>query len=304
MKKLILYIASFVLMLFIAACQRPQPTELVADEDVSESNLDIKTIPLESEFIYTNGYDSTAVSSPVPRFSNVISVSSIKKTYRDKTYKAGLATAVFFDKAQPVRGPGGRMLGYRTRVLGLVSFENVSARMMPFVGTFREMGMPKDTVLGYYYILYKSENSGDAFVFRPDSKINFKLKAMNRTEQIDIVTPVEVSGEVNVTGSRQNKTLSFILKWNGIKEGKIEIVAGGIKHGSSNVKPFFSIQAPDNGKVKIPPNLIKNIPLEEFSRLVFTLVRRKVTQNESNSILKDNSIVAQSIHSIQLDVPN
>ncbi|MGE5399501.1 MAG: hypothetical protein ACM3S2_03800 [Ignavibacteriales bacterium] len=303
MKKIFIHIGLFVLLVSLAACNKPQPTELFSDDPQEQSNLEITTISPENEFIYSSGYDSTALSSLNSKFSSVISVSSVKTTYKARTVRISLASAVFFDKAQPVKGPGGKMFSYRTKSPGVVSFENVPARMMPFIGTFRDMGMRKDTLLGFYYLLYKYDNQGDPFIFQHDSHIDFKLKTMTRTEHFEIPTPAEILGEVDLTGSLQKKNLEFTLRWNGIKQEKVEVIVGGTNGSGTAVTPFFSLHAQDNGKTRIPASLLKNLPLDQFGRIVFTLIRKKVTQYDSNSTLKDNSIVAQSVHSIQVDIP-
>jgi hypothetical protein len=127
---------------------------------------------------------------------------------------------------------------------------------------------------------------------------------MNRFEEIEITTPKEISGEISANGSLKTRDLNFNIKWDPADQGKIGILISGFTKGNSNVVPLLRLFAKDNGNVNIPASLLKDYPLQRFDRIVFTLTRKKVTEYQPISVLlKDNLIVAQTIHSIQLDIP-
>ncbi|MDP4173988.1 MAG: hypothetical protein Q8933_08475 [Bacteroidota bacterium] len=305
MKKLSAYILITLIPLLLFACSKPLPTELVGNESSDEqSSLEFNTISSDDELLYKNGYDSTGTDLSVPSTSVVISASSIKTTYKSKTEVKELAEAAFFDREMPVKRQGGKLLGYRTKLLGVVSFNNLQARVVPFMASFREHGAIKDTLLGSYFLLYKNNNSGDPFNFVHDSNIHFRLKGiMNRSDEFEISTPKEISAEVDVSGSLSNNDLSFKIKWDKALQGKIQILISGLSISQKNTVPFAKIYTDDKGLAKIPSSFLKDFPLANFDRIVFTLSRRKTTEYKSGSIIKDNTIVAQTIHSIQLDIP-
>ena len=74
MKKYFLYI--IVLFAFIySGCDKPGPTELVADEETYD--VEILGKDINDEF-YSNGYDSSGVIEDRSNFASIISVSGIK----------------------------------------------------------------------------------------------------------------------------------------------------------------------------------------------------------------------------------
>lgn len=305
MKKSIINILIALIPFIWLACSKPLPTELTEDNSSQENGLEINTISSDSELLYSNGYDSTGTELTIPKASSIISVSSIKTSYKTRTNRTGLAEAIFFDRGAPVMHPNGRIIGYRTKNPGVVSFDNIPARLMPFVTYFKDKGAIKDTLLGQYYLLYKYNNSGDPFTFVHNSRVVFKLKfLMNKFEEIEIPTPEEISGEITVNGSLKSKDLSFLIRWEPADQGKIGIVISGFTKGNSGAVPLIKLFTSDKGKVNIPASLLKDYPLENFDRIIFTLTRKKITEYQPVSIiLKDNLIVAQTIHSIQLDIP-
>ncbi|MCX6150640.1 MAG: hypothetical protein NTX22_08970 [Ignavibacteriales bacterium] len=306
MKKLFIHIVVFILAFVLYSCEKPSPTELAVDENQTNENLAIEVIAKEPDnFVYSNGYDSTGITSPVPNFSSVISVSSVKTTYKTKTIKIVLAQAIFFDKNQPIKIRSGRTVGYKTRTLGMVLFDEHPARLVPFIVHRKEHNAVRDSVVGSYHILYKKENIGDPFNFVHESNVDFKLRVMgNIVTHFQIPTPKEIIGSVEIKGNN-NLERNFLLSWNGSTQGKIDVVIGGIKKGvdKKEVFPFFKLRARDNGELLIPAYLWKDFPFSLYDKIVFTFIRQKVFDYEPNSTLNDHSISAQSIHSIQLDIP-
>jgi hypothetical protein len=301
MKKIVKYIALIIIPVLFFSCEKPSPTELISsDIDIP----DIQTISNDTEvYIYSNGYDTTGITSTVPQASSVISLSLSKITAGSQTSNVTLAEAYFFDKSKPVKTHSNKTVGFRTKTPGTVLFGKKKARVTDFRVKYKDQGMVKDTALGQYYLLHKRGKSGDQLNFVHGSIVNFELQTDSSPFQTEIPTPEEISGAVEISGSRHNSNLEFNLKWNKTDQDTIEIIIGGKIKGSQAVFPFFKLNAPDNGKLKIPAFLLKNFPFARFDKIVFTFIRKKIKVIDPNSILGDNYISARSIHSIYIDIP-
>jgi hypothetical protein len=307
MKRIIKDILVLVFLFGFYSCEKPAPTELTQDENISENNLEIEIIPTDSpDLVYSNGYDSTAITSPIPKYSSIISVGDVKTTYKSKTINSVLAQAIFFDKGQPVNIRQGRVIGYRTRTLGSVFFDDRRAGLVPYIIHFRDFGAVKDSSVGSYHLLYKRENIGDHINFRYESSIDFKLKVLGSLAvNFQIPTPKEIIGEAEVVAGTAGAERNYLLNWNGSNKGKIDIVIGGIKKTSytQEIFPFFKLRTPDDGRLLIPSYLLKDFPYSQYNKIVFTFIRQITYDYEPNNTLDDHSITAQSIHSVLLDIP-
>ena len=305
MKRIINYIAILILAVTFYSCQKPAPTELVTNDSESQDKVTISIVPNEPDsFEYTNGYDSTGIISPVPKYTSVVTVSSTKTTYKSNTTNAYLAQAIFYDKTKPINLRTGKLIGFRTRSLGIVQFGNHIARLAPL--SIKIKNSAKDSVIGFYHLLYRKSNFGDPFEFNFNSKIDFKLKIMGIPPvNFQIPTPEEISGSIESSGSLTKGNLRYTLKWNGINDGKIDIIIGGIKRGfnKSEVSPFLNLRTADDGELILPASLLKDFPFNQFERVVFTFIRKKVVDKFTDNTLEDNFIAAYSIHNIQLGIP-
>ncbi len=304
MKNLIKYVFIIFLAAAFYSCEKPAPTELVADES---AGLEIEIVPLEPDaYDYSTGYDSTGVIGAKQKYSSVITVSSIKTSNKNLTTQSTVARAIFYDKTLPIFTSNGRMVCYRTRKLGGVYFENRLAKEVDLSIKILNKGAAKDTVIGKYHLLHKRNNIGDPFEFNFNSFIDFKLKLMGTTlTQFQIPTPQEITGSVETSGNLQDADNLFTLRWNGNGNGNIYIIIGGIKKasGTSAVFPYFKLTATDNGSLTIPAYLLKNLPYNNLNKIVFTFIRGKKIDSNQDNTLKDNFIAAYSIHNIQLDIP-
>ena len=74
-----------------------------------------------------------------------------------------------------------------------------------------------------------------------------------------------------------------------------------MEHGHFFSIPVYKIRTPDDGEFFVPDRLLNKLPLNRFSKIVFTFVRlkEKIEGKQNNLLL----ISAQSIHSIVLDIP-
>src|SRR3990172_9780719 len=158
------YIIIFLFAVIFYGCDKPAPTELVEDQD----QLDVAVIAkdLDDEF-YSNGFDSTGVAENPTRFTNLITISGIKITTAASTERTSFAQAIFFDRNFPIRR-NGVLIGFRTRVLGMVRFNNIAAKLVPFIST--------DTTLGFKYILNGGRRPHhDPFSFDFGSLVKFEF---------------------------------------------------------------------------------------------------------------------------------
>ena len=299
MKNLIKYFLICLLGIIVVYCNEPAVTELVsADSD----EFDIELLSPSTQNLVFTGYDTTGVVTPAPQFSVVISLSGIKNTYQGAEINQSLMTAAFFDKNLPVYSHNGRLIGYRTRVLGRVRFGIDSANVRELRIRFRENGFIRDTLLGFQHILYSGRNMhGQSQTFPYNSKVRFRLSPfLGNSVDFEIPTPPEVTGQLNTIGSVQNGNLQAEVIWNGLPSGRIEIVLGGILKSRTDILPLYRLTTKDDGKLVIPASLLKNIPFNLFDGLVITLIRR---YRSSDNSLQDHFIVSQSVHNIRIDIP-
>lgn len=290
----------------LGSCQEPSPLELKDDSSGGDDKVEVEALQSVSEgVVYSSGYDSTGVVSSYSDASSIITVSAIKTTFKGRTARAALAQAVFRDKTQPVRLPNGTLIGYRTHAPGVVSFDNVPARLSDLKVKFRYHSVLMDTLLGKYYLLYKKEGRGDAFDFLFDSRMNFRLRLPGgEAVQTEIQTPSEISADVVASGSQEKHDLAFTLKWNApaIRGEKIDIVIGGVRKGREESSALYRISTSDDGSLVLPGYLLSSFPFSLHEKLVFTFIRRKILENSSGQ-LNDSYILAQSIHNVQYKIP-
>ncbi|MEW6701863.1 MAG: hypothetical protein AB1298_04020, partial [Bacteroidota bacterium] len=195
MKQLLKYFWAVFVFLGITSCGVPSPTELIDD---TTENIEIKVIPDQpTVYDYTNGYDSTGIFDPFIDKSSIISVSGIRNTNYEFLYQDKYYFAQFNDKTKPVYF-NGKLLGYKTKFVESVRFDNIQAQAVSHTMSFRYNDMKKDTALGYkYVVLSRMMPDGQATKFPYNSKISFKLGAgRNINIQFDIPTPPEIVGEV------------------------------------------------------------------------------------------------------------
>jgi hypothetical protein len=304
-KRTVEYIIISILVIIHYSCQKPSPTELVSNNSMPQDNVTVSIVQNEpNTFEYSNGYDSTGIISPEPKYTSLITVSSVTTSNKSTTANSYLARAIFYDKTKPINLVSGRTIGFGTRNMGIVQFGNHFARLTPLLMKIKHAA--RDSVIGNYYLLYRKNNFGDPFEFDFNSKIDFRLKIMgNPAIYFQIPTPVEISGIIESSGSITQGNLKYTLKWNGINDGKIDIIIGGIMkgHNKAEVSPYLNLRTEDDGDLKLPVSLLKNFPFNQFDRIVFTFIRKKVVDKFTNSTLEDNYIAAYSIHNIQMDIP-
>lgn len=296
MMKILLQISAAILIFYFMGCSDPAPTELIPDDDPLE--IEVITKNLEDEF-YNNGYDSTGVAELPLNFSKVITVSGIKLTKNNHTLNGAHAQAIFFNKNAPVFS-NGRLIGYRTFDADSVLFNNKKAKEIPFIIKFRSPSGTADTILGPKYNLSQRPfNQDENFNYAYNSSVNIKVKP--GTADLNVPTPPEVFGKVQIEGNRLNKNIFIRLEWNATTGNQFEIILGAVKANSNKSFPLFRLKTRDDGKLLIPVKLIKDVTKEDFKSLVFTFIKKYdgIFQSDGGQLF----VLSQSTHSIVADIP-
>lgn len=301
MKNLLKYLITAAVGLSLFGCDKPAPTELIDDTDFAEYEVLGKDI--NDEF-YSNGFDTTGVTQDFREIPNLIALSGIKVTdIHGNKDEFSFAQTIFFDRSEKVFSPGGRFLGYRSIIPGIIRFDNKIARVVPFHIRYRENAALHDTTLGNKYVLFSGRQGGmDDFRYRHNSLINFRLNIFFGEEiSFNIPTPIEITGGVELLGSRSNDDLRALLRWNRGNTPDIIIIIGARLRNRDLVMPLYGVKTIDDGRLLIPPRFINKIPIQHFDRLVITFIRRFENTFDTNG--GDLLISSQSIHSIIVNLP-
>lgn len=307
MKTILKYLTAFLFYLLVYSCSEPNPTELTPDDASGEEEFSVEVLAKDPEnYDYATGYDSTGVIEPSPGNSALISISGIKTSRNNTVDKALLALAVFYDRNQPVQNSMGRIIGFKTRIFGRVSFDSDSALIVPHRINYFDKGIRKDTLLGLKHVLLKTAHGNSPFdIFPYNSAVTFSLQPILMPEvRIAVPTPEEITGSVEIIGRRDERNLAFILKWNAVNRGETEIILGGQRKGDRRVFPFYRIKTADDGLLRIPSRMLVPIPFDQYDKIVITFIRRRVKEFYQQQIFDNSFISAQSIHNIIINVPD
>ncbi len=300
MKKIFTYYALLIMLgLLLVSCDKPAPTELV-DNTTDEADYELLNDPTSENYL-TSGVDTSGITQDFnsPNLVNLISISGIKITANNHTDEYSLAQAFFFDKSKPIYNSNNRIIAYKTWTPGFVYFDGNRARIVDHKIRYHDGGMLRETTIGKKYFLW----SGiiDPYVFPYNSSTNFKLTWFVDSVMFPIKTPVEITGSVQVSGHKSSNDLQVDLKWNAENLNRITVVIGLIKHGQLFPIPVYRIKTADDGEFIVPNKLLNKLPLDGFSKIIFTLIRSKEKHDgNANNLL---FLSAQSIHSIVLDIP-
>ena len=294
------------LAVFVYRCSNPGPTELIDNGTATNENVEIEVVsPNPDTYVYTNGYDSTGIVDPYIDKTSVISLSGIHYTNFDQgpEYSA-YYYAVFNDKSKPIVNHNGRQLGFSSRNIGMVRFNNLPAAVVPNRIQYKDMQETRDTVVGFRYILTNEMMMPhNRLEFPYDSYVNIKIETnRNSSFQVDVPTPPEVIGQVKTVGSLSQRNFALELTWNGTNEGKIEILIGQPARTGREIFPLLKVTGPDKGRLSISHAYFDKLPADS-KQLVITFIRRLVKDVPDNEILNDSYIIAQSIHNINIDIP-
>lgn len=303
MKNILTYLVLLLTGLILFSCDKPAPTELV-DDLSNDFEVEFLTKDLNDNYI-TSGTDTSGITQDLTGITNLISVSGIKFTRKTRTDYISLAQTMFFDKSKPVKYSNGRILAYETIIPGIIKFNGLEARIVPYEIRFRDMGIPKVAVLGEKYVLYNIwQGIPDQFFYNYNSHIGFEFQpntGQGNHINFNIQTPPEITGKVILDGSRKNRNIEAILVWNGEGHKRISVIVGVIKQGQINSIPIYKIRTRDDGRLRIPKRFFSELPLGDLEKVVFTFVRS--FENLHSSGNNELFVSSQSIHSIVIDIP-
>jgi hypothetical protein len=303
MKNLLTYLFIAYIGLFLFGCDKPAPTELFDDSQEDLAEYEILGKDINDEF-YSNGFDTTGITQDLQELPNLIALSGIKVTdIHGNMDEFSFAQSVFFDRTKKIFSPGGRFLGYRSIVPGIIRFDHKLSSVVPFRIHYREGDVLRDTTLGNKYVLFSGRHGNmNNFRYRHNSQMNFQINIFFGEEiSFDIPTPREITGNVEILGNRNDDDLRALLQWNRGNTHDVTIVIGARLRDRHIVMPLYRVRTRDDGGLLIPPRFINQIPFQHFDRIVFTFIRRF-----ENTIHSDNSdllVSSQSIHSIIVNLP-
>jgi hypothetical protein len=303
MKNILTYFVIFITGLLLFSCDKPAPTELINDVP-DELEVEILTKDLDDNYT-TSGADTSGITQDITGIANLISVSGIKITHANKTNHISLAQAMFFDKSRPVRYSNQRILAYKTITPGVIRFNGIEARRVPYEIKYWDMKQPKVALLGEKYLLvnyffgfpdqfFYNYNASVSFEFVPDS-------GQGNNVSVNISTPPEITGRVILNGSRSNRNIEAALEWNGTGVRRITLIVGVTRNGQQNSIPIYKIKTADDGQLTIPKRFFNGLPLNELDKITITFVRS--IENYHNSGVNQLLVSSQSIHSILIDIP-
>ena len=305
MKTAIKYL-SLIAVSLLVSCGNPAPTELY-DDTTLQDNKGVKIGTPSTG----GGYDSTGVSNQLIDKTTIISVSGIKNNNYGSYSPNESYYAQFNDKSKPIIIPIENKIGYRTKVMGNVFFKGIQAQIQPFILTYPINNLLKDTLVGSKYVLSSSmmigHNNNNNSGFPYNSKVNFRLDIGKGVPiQFDIPTPPEITAKVTFSGSFSAQTIQMDLNWEAKNIGDIEVTIATFAEmgmGTQTI-PRLKLVGSDNGKMKVPSNLLQSIPLDKNKSILVTVTRRMIKEIPFNETIGDNYIVAQSIYNIQVQIPN
>jgi hypothetical protein len=301
MKKLLTYLIISASVFILISCDKLAPTQLI-DDTTDEFEVELLNKDLENP--YSSGTDTSGITQDLTGITNLISVSGIKITTKNRTNEFSLAQAMFFDKSKPIKYSDGRLLAYKTIIPGTIKFNGTEAHIVPYRIRYREGGTPKDTLIGGKYLLYNIANGvPDPFYFPYDASVSFEYVPFIGGNNIsfNIVTPYEINGTVSLNGNRSNKNLEATLSWNGRGEKRVLVIVCLLKPGQMQSIPIYKMKTADDGEMRIPGRYLNQLPLDRFEKIVFTFIR----SNEGFRGSGNNELLvsSQSIHSIVIDIP-
>ncbi|MCZ6701988.1 MAG: hypothetical protein O6940_02985 [Ignavibacteria bacterium] len=303
MKKLLTYLFIVSVGLFLFGCDKPAPTELFDDSQEELAEYEVLGKDINDEF-YSNGFDTTGVTQDLNELPNLISLSGIKVTNIHKqTDEFSFAQSIFFDRTKKIFSPGGRFLGFQSITPGIVRFDNKIARIVPLIVRYRENSILQQTILGDKYNLFSGRHGNmDDFHYRHNSLMNFRINIFSGDQvSFDIATPVEITGIVEILGSRNHGDLRALLHWNRGNTPDITIIIGAGVRDRDIIMPLYRIRTRDDGELLVPTRFIKEIPLQNFDGVVFTFIRRfEGTHQDDRG--NDLLVSSQSIHSIVVNL--
>lgn len=303
MKKLILIL---VYGFLIWSCNEQAPTQLLDDTQTTNEEFEVEVLPREQNiFDYASDYDSTGIIEPSQVDYSVITANGIKNTFKNVTIRQAYFETVLLDKSMPLRHKSGRIIGFMSNTNGNVKFNNELASVVQRKISIMKNGIAVDTIAGTMFQLKKRYlfNNPNRFPYGSNVQFEYEKSMMgNHRMSLNIPTPNEISGEIQLEGSRNTRNLKAKLNWNPLSNDNIEIIIGGTRNDKIKIKPLFRIRTKDDGELIIPWSFLRTIPFQEFDQLIISFER--VRKNKiTNQIIGESLVVSKSIHNIRFEIP-
>lgn len=301
MKKILTYLIIAGTIFYLVSCDKPAPTQLFDDTN-DDYEVELLNKNIDDQYI-SSGSDTSGIIQKLTGITNLVSVSGIKITDKNRTREFSLAQAFFFDKSKPIKYSDGRLLSYQTITPGIIKINGTEANIVPYNIRYRDEGMARDTLIGNKYLLYNLFSGWpDPFYYSHSSSVScgFTPFIGGNTIDFSIFTPQEIIGSVAISGSRQGKNLEAILNWNPNGRGKVYVIIGLMRYNQLSSIPLYKIRTKDNGQLRLPGRYLNQLPLQNFEKIVFTFVRSiEAYYGSGNNVLLTS---AQSIHSIVIEI--
>ncbi|MHB8906153.1 MAG: hypothetical protein ACYC4T_09255 [Melioribacteraceae bacterium] len=303
------YLILFIPLLSLISCGDPSPVEFT-DNTITTENINVGIVPAKpSTYVYSNGYDSTGIIEPFINKNTIVNVSGIHNSnygsFADGTYYF----ALFNDKTKPVLGPGNSVVGYKSKSVISVFFNNVQAQQESnSMKMMNQQHTQVDTSLGLKYVLSNGMahgmHGGLNNPFPYGSSINVRINdGSNPTYQFDLPTPNEIIGQIKLQGAVSTNNLSIELTWNGNANDSLNVIIGTVNQSSNDANPLFLFKIANTNSLKVPWSILEKIQFNQTKYLVVTLIKRIIKGISYNAVLKDSYIASQSIHNIKVDIP-
>lgn len=272
--KPILYIS----LLFLLSCENPVPVDLIDSSQQSEDDLEIEVLSTNpDDETNSSDVDTTGYNNPRFDYQGEIFLSKNIINYQSTTVESNFAQTILFDKSNPIRNWNNRIVGYHSRDLLNVRYNNHYARKVRYTVKVNQGGNIVDSVLGNKYILFYKSNFiySDSIDFEFGSPVNVELvHSPARRFSRDLLMPEKILGNIKINTST-NAEYKTILEWNGLNKDKIQIIIGAYtKNIIPILIPLYRLKTKDDGNLILPKNLIESIPKNKFGKLAFIFIRQ------------------------------
>lgn len=295
----------FISILFFASCENPVPVDLIDSSQQSDKDLQIEVLSTNpDDETNSSDVDTTGYNNSNFDYQGEIFLSKNIINYQSTTIESNFAQTILFDKTNPIRNRNNRIIGYRSRNLLNVRYNNHNAREVPYTIKMNQGGNILDSLLGKKYILFYKSNFiySDSINFEFGSLVNVELvhSPMRRFSQ-NLLMPEKILGNIKI--NRINDTeYKTILEWNGLNKDKIQIVIGAYTKTLIPILiPLYRLKTIDDGSLLLPDNLIESIPKDKFGRLAFIFMR------QNNGIINFNGdqifYLTQSTNTHIINIP-
>lgn len=297
---------TFILLIIITAfaCDDPLTTEI---KDTNEEELDLKKIEIfendEAEELSFVGYDSTGTRTEIDDFSNVIEVTGMQYSRKNRTFYKNIYDAKFFDKSKPFQMHG-RTFGYFGKNIGDVFFNNHMANLR----SNRIRGVVNnnfvDTTLGFkhhYSSHFSNSPVNNQLPYNSNVKVdmNMNMHMGGRKVSVEFPTPPLINGKAKLRINENSGNKELELNWQQNSEN-MEIIIGGLIN--KRLRPFFKVKNNDEGNITLPNSVVESIPFNKMDALMVTFIRKIVTKKRNIPRIKDVVCISQSIHNFRIDI--